>query len=144
MRDVSMPFTLNMFYFCDPDGHTQYVQNPAALPVDDRTPKICTVFLRNITCDGISAVVLAAAGLPESPIGEIRMEHVLARFLPAGQRVPRIPLMRDNCPEMSGRGILVENADRILLRDVEILGSGDSGPEVTGVKNIVLDQTRFA
>ena len=144
MRDVSMPFTLNMFYFCDPDGHTQYVQNPAALPVDDRTPKIGTVFLRNITCDGISAVVLAAAGLPESPIGEIRMEHVLARFLPAGQRVPRIPLMRDNCPEMSGRGILVENADRMLLRDVEILGSRDTGPEVTGVKNIVLDQTRFA
>lgn len=144
MQNVAMPFTLNMFYFCDPDGHTQYVQNPSALPVDERTPKIGTVLLRNITCDGVDAVVLAAAGLPESPIGEIRMEHVRARFLPKEQQVPRIPLMRDSCPEMSGRGILVENADSVLLRDVEILGSRDAAPEVTGVENIVLDQTRFA
>lgn len=144
MRDVAMPFTINMFYFCDPDGHTSYVQDPDALPVDERTPKIGSVLLRNITCTGTDAVVLAAAGLPESPIGDIRMEHVRAEFLPPEQQLPRVPLMRDNCPEMAGRGILVENAERVLLRDVEVLGSQDTEPELTGVKNIVLDQTRFA
>ncbi|MGN1024440.1 MAG: glycoside hydrolase family 28 protein [Lachnospiraceae bacterium] len=144
MNDVAMPFTINMFYFCDPDGHTEYVQDPSALPVDERTPKIGEVLFRNITCTGADAVILAAAGLPESPIGEIRMEHIKAAFLPEEKMVPLVPLMRDNCPKMAGRGILVENADRVILRDVEVKGSHDTAPELTGVKNAILDQTRFA
>ena len=30
MDRVHMPLTVNMFYFCDPDGHSDYVQNQEA------------------------------------------------------------------------------------------------------------------
>ena len=39
MRGVKAPFVINMFYFCDPDGHGPYVQCRDALPVDEYTPK---------------------------------------------------------------------------------------------------------
>ena len=35
---VKAPFVINMFYFCDPDGHGPYVQCRDALPVDEYTP----------------------------------------------------------------------------------------------------------
>ena len=37
MDRVHMPLTVNMFYFCDPDGHSDYVQNQEARPVDEMT-----------------------------------------------------------------------------------------------------------
>ena len=38
MDDVLTPLVINMFYFCDPDGHTEYVYSKEKLPVDERTP----------------------------------------------------------------------------------------------------------
>ena len=40
MDHVMTPFVVNCFYYCDPDGHTDYVQTKEALPVDERTPEI--------------------------------------------------------------------------------------------------------
>ncbi len=39
MRGVKAPFVINMFYFCDPDGHSPYVQCREAMPVDEYTPR---------------------------------------------------------------------------------------------------------
>ena len=67
-----MPFTFNMFYFCDPDGHSDYVQNQSFHPVDDKTPTIGTIRAENITCTGADACMLVAYGLPERYIENIR------------------------------------------------------------------------
>lgn len=39
MDHVMTPFTANAFYFCDPDGKTEYVQSREKYPVDARTPR---------------------------------------------------------------------------------------------------------
>ena len=38
MQNVKTPFVVNMFYFCDPDGKSEYVWSKKRLPIDDRTP----------------------------------------------------------------------------------------------------------
>ena len=40
MDNVMTPFVVNSFYFCDPDGKTEYVGTKKPLPVDRRTPSI--------------------------------------------------------------------------------------------------------
>ncbi|MFR9067631.1 MAG: glycoside hydrolase family 28 protein, partial [Faecalibacterium prausnitzii] len=41
-------FVINMFYFCDPDGHGPYVQCREPMPVDEYTPKLGSLTMENI------------------------------------------------------------------------------------------------
>jgi polygalacturonase len=136
MNGVHMPFTVNMFYFCDPDGHSDYVQNQEPAPVDEMTPAIGSITGRNINCKGVSACVLCAVGLPERPIGKLTFENIKASFLPENERVPERPVMMDNFDEMSGRGIYAKNVEELVLNNVEIKGSVDTEPEMINVGNV--------
>ena len=144
MNGVHMPFTVNMFYFCDPDGHTDYVQSQEPAPVTEMTPSIGTISGRNITCKGVSACVLCAVGLPESPIGRLFFENIRAEFLPESERIPERPVMMDNFDEMSGRSIYAKNVEELLLKDMEIIGSSDSEPELLGVGNPKMDGVNYS
>ncbi len=135
MNGVHMPFTVNMFYFCDPDGHSDYVQNQAPAPVDEMTPVIGSIKGRNIVCEGVSACVLCAVGLPESTIKELDFENIKVNFLPESERTPDRPVMMDNFDYMSGRSIYAKNVDKLVLKNVEINGSADKEPELENVKD---------
>ena len=143
MVGVHMPFTVNMFYFCDPDGHSDYVQNQAPAPVDEMTPAIGLIAGKDISCKDASACVLCAVGLPESAIGELRFENIRASFLPEDKRVPERPVMMDNFDEMSGRSIYVKNAKKLVLKSVEIVGSVDDAPELINVEDKELDSVKY-
>ena len=112
-----MPFTINMFYFCDPDGHSDYVQNQSFHPVDDKTPTIGTIRAENITCTGADACMLVAYGLPERYIENIVLKNI----------------MMDHFPEMTGRAIYARNVKRLTLENVEITGSDDTEPVLQDV-----------
>ncbi len=144
MDGVHMPFTVNMFYFCDPDGHSDYVQNQAPAPVDEMTPYIGSITGRNISCKGVSACMLCAFGLPESKIGRLDFENIKASYLPGDQRVPERPIMMDNFDEMSGRSIFAKNVKELVLKNVTIEGSTDSEPEMTEVDKAVLEGIKYA
>ena len=143
MNGVHMPFTVNMFYFCDPDGHSDYVQNQNPAPVDEMTPVIGSITGRNIKCEGVSACVLCAVGLPERPIGELRFENITASFLPESERVPERPVMMDNFDEMSGRSVYAKNVKSFVLKNVTIRGSVDKEPEFYGVESSDLDNVKY-
>ena len=128
-----MPFTFNMFYFCDPDGHSQYVQDQNPRPVDEKTPEIGTVRAENITCSGVDACVLVAYGLPEKYIGEIIIRNIKASFLPKEDRVPQQTIMMDNFEKMTGRSVYARNVKHLVLENVEIEGSEETGPEIIDV-----------
>ena len=59
MRHVLTPFVINMFYFCDPDGKSDYVQSHEPLPLDDATPRLGSLTMENITATDAS---MQAAG----------------------------------------------------------------------------------
>ena len=143
MKGVHMPFTVNMFYFCDPDGHSDYVQNQNPAKVDEMTPIIGTIAGRNINCTGAHACVLCAVGLPERPIGKLLFENINVEFLPEGERVPETPVMMDNFDKMSGRSIYAKNVDELVLKNVVIKGSVDKEPELINVAKSQLDEVSF-
>ncbi|HBP24286.1 MAG TPA: polygalacturonase [Oribacterium sp.] len=133
MKNVHMPFTFNMFYFCDPDGHSDYVQNQSFHPVDDRTPTIGTIRAENIVCTGVDACMLVAYGLPERYIEHIALKNITATFLPKTERSPRQTIMMDNFPAMTGRSIYARNVKRLSLENIEITGSDDTEPVLQDV-----------
>lgn len=143
MNGVHMPFTVNMFYFCDPDGHSDYVQNQNPAPVDEMTPVIGSITGRNINCKGASACILCAFGLPERPIGLLTFENIKASFLPESERIPERPVMMDNFDEMSGRSVFARNVKKLVLKNVEISGSADNEPELIDVEEQELEGVSY-
>ena len=144
MEKVLMPVTLNMFYFCDPDGHTEYVQGQYFMPVDYRTPRIGSLTLRNIECTDVNASFVCAYGLPEAPIERISLENVKVTFLPEEERVPMRPIMMDNFPKMSGKSMFVKNVRELSCQNVTITGSEDEAPEMDACERVDLKGLSFS
>lgn len=140
MNRVKMPFCVNMFYFCDPDGHSEYCQCKEALPVDDLTPEIRDITARNITCAGVDVSLLAAYGLPEKKAGCITLENIKADYLPETERTPAVPIMMDGLEEMSGAGIFARNVEKLVLKNVHLSGCADTGPDVQGIGEMITGQ----
>ena len=122
MRSVPMPVTVNMFYYCDPDGHSEEVQDRAAHPVTERTPRIGTIEVRDVVCTGVNASLLCAYGIPEMPVECIVLEHVKASFLPKEERTPYIPVMMDGLDPMEGVGFYMQNVRKAVLEDIRLEG----------------------
>ena len=57
MRGVKAPFVINMFYFCDPDGHGPYVQCRDAMPVDEYTPKLGSLTMADASLEILKRTV---------------------------------------------------------------------------------------
>ncbi len=143
MSGVLMPFTVNMFYFCDPDGHTDYVQSEEPMSVDDLTPVIGRIIARDIECTDVHASLLCAVGLPEAPIGELTIERVQATFAPVSSRRKERPVMTDNFEPVSGKSIHARNVRKLVLRDITVTGEEVEEPELSGVDESVTEGLVF-
>ena len=73
MDNVLTPLVINMFYFCDPDGKTEYVWSKEKLPVDDRTPYLGKFTFNNIKAINCEVCSGYFYGLPEMPIQQINI-----------------------------------------------------------------------
>jgi polygalacturonase len=143
MNRVHMAMTVNMFYFCDPDGHSDYVQDQEPHPVDDRTPVIGPIVIRDVTVTGADASFVCAYGLPERPIEKIELENISVEFLPEEERTPQVPVMMDNFPKLSGRSIYLRNVKEVILKDLTIAGAADTEPELIGVESIRTENLQY-
>jgi hypothetical protein len=122
-----------MFYFCDPDGHSEYVQDQGPRPVDDKTPLIGSVTAENIVAKGADQCMLVAYGLPERFIERIVFKNIKVSFLPKEARKPGQTIMMDDFPEMTGKSIYARNVKHLVVENVEISDCDDSGPELIDV-----------
>ena len=114
-----MPLTVNMFYFCDPDGHTEYVQSQEECPVDYRTPRVGSITIKDVECTGVDASFVCAVGLPEAPVEKISLENINVSYLEEDKRIPQRPVMMDGFPEMSGRSIYLKNVNELEIPKIE-------------------------
>lgn len=120
MDGVKIPFAVNSFYFCDPDGKTDYVQNRGELPADERTPVIKHIVLKDIDVVNCHAQAAFFMGLPESKIEEIEMQNIRIRF--SVNPVPYMPEMLCGVSEAKAAGIYACNIKRLVLGNLTIVG----------------------
>ena len=135
-----MPVTVNMFYFCDPDGHSDYVQDQNPRPVDELTPTIGSITLEHVSIHNADAVIACIYGLPEQPIRQVRIHDLTADFLPAEKRQQREVLMMDHLEPISGIPFWIKNLEQLELSDSTV--SGGAGEPVieaerTEIRNVI-------
>jgi hypothetical protein len=144
MEKVNMPVTVNMHYFCDPDGHSCYVQSQEWMEKDYRTPSIGTITLRNAECRDVSTSLVCACGLPESPIGEITLENVTASFIPEAERKPAVPVMMDGFEPVSGESLWLKNVETLNVNGLSIQGEAVHDPVLNGAVHTKIENAEIS
>ncbi|WP_235062537.1 glycoside hydrolase family 28 protein [Thermoanaerobacterium aotearoense] len=121
MEGVLTPFTINSFYFCDADGKTEYVWSKEKLPVDDRTPYVGNIYLKNITCIDAHVAAGYMYGLPERKIERVDMENIYVSFDLNAK--PDYPEMLSFVEEMCRNGFYLNNIKNLRLKNVVVEGA---------------------
>lgn len=136
MDQVRTPFVINSFYFCDPDGISEYVRTKEALPVDDRTPWIKRLTFRDIEAVNCHAAAAWMYGLPERKISRVEMERIFISFAPDAEEGQ--PAMMENCSAKTcRRGIYANNIEELVLRDVKVEGQRGQAIETEHIGHII-------
>ena len=126
MENVMCPFVINMYYFCDPDGHDEIVWSKLPQPIDDGTPYLGSFYFKDIQCTDCEWAAGYFYGLPEQPVGSVTLENVSFTVKPDaswGQ-----PAMMDFVPEERKRGLFFNCVKKVCLKNVSV--SGQAGDEV--------------
>lgn len=118
MDKVLTPFTANMFYFCDPDGKTEYVWSKEKLPIDDRTPYLGKFTFKNIKATNSEYAAGYFYGLPEMPIEAINIidsEIEMKEGASSGH-----PVMMTDAETCSQQGFIFRNVKNVYLKNVTL------------------------
>ncbi|EPX75473.1 glycoside hydrolase family 88 protein [Salipiger mucosus] len=131
MRDVVMDgvltaFTANGHYFCDPDGHADWVQDRAPAPVSKLTPRVGRIEVSGVTVSNLSHALGAFLGLAEAPFGPILLDGVKLMSHDPGAH-PEPPLMADGVAALRHAGIFAENTE-VDAPDHEVSPDLSEGP----------------
>ncbi len=126
MENVGAPFTVNCLYFCDPDGHSAWVQSREPAPVDDSTPYVGDITFRNITVEGCGACAGYLLGLPEQPVERLTLENCSFTFNPDAK--PMAPVMAEGIQPCLNQGLVASYVKELVYRDVRM--EGQQGPEM--------------
>lgn len=120
MDNVMTPFVVNSFYFCDPDGKTEYVASKTPLPVDERTPSIKRLTFKNIKATNCHVAATYIYGLPEAKIEKLTFENVHVSY--AKDAKPGVAAMMLGCDEACRQGMITGNVKELILKNVNIEG----------------------
>lgn len=128
MRGVGVPFVVNAFYWCDPDGKSLEVGDRHARPVDTGTPTLGRFELTDIVSEGTRFSAGFVLGLPERPIQSITLDRYTVHF--DADAVPGEPDMAEGIVPVARQGFLVQNVASLVCTDVSL--DGAEGPAWLG------------
>ena len=113
MEGVKMPLVVNCMYFCDPDGHSAWVQSRDPRPVDDTTPTIGSIVFERVRATGCLACAGYILGLPERPVRSVTVRDSVFDFVE--NAAPLVPAMAENVPAVHNQGIIAR-----FIRDLTV------------------------
>ncbi len=130
MDNVMAPLVMNMYYFCDPDGHEEIVWSKEPHPVDDTTPYLGRFVFRDMDCTDCEWAAGYFYGLMEQPIGSVTIENVNFTFKEDAES--GFPAMMDFIDEECKRGLYFNGVKQVVLKNVTM--SGQDGDRLITIK----------
>ena len=121
MDRVGTAFAVNSFYSCNPDGQTSYPSDLQFVPVDDATPTLRNICLRDVLSENTTHSAGYVLGLPERPLQGLTIERYRVRFDPAA--APGVFERAEGMQPVVRSGLLLSNARDTHLDAVDIQGS---------------------
>jgi len=134
MDHVMTPLVVNSFYFCDPDGHTSYVQSRETYPVDERTPQIKNLTFEDMVCTNCHVRAAYFEGLPEQKIEKIRMKNIKISY--AEDAKCGVAAMSEGVEACSKQGLFASNIHELIMENVKIIGQDGEEVELHNVDNM--------
>jgi polygalacturonase len=119
MRDVNVPFTMNLYYNVYAHGDA-FVTDKGPRPVDGGTPRVRRIGFSDITAEDAHYAAAYLYGLPEMPIEDVSFRDVTVRMSPDARR--GLPEHIDDEHPMSRAGFIARNVRRLHLEGVEVSG----------------------
>ena len=120
MDGVKMPLIVNSMYFCDPDGHSEWVQSREKKPVDETTPRIGEIRFEQVEATDCKACAGYVLGLPEQPAEHIALKDSSFTFDPEAEAL--VPVMAEQVEKCRCRGLILKNVRKITLDNVRYEG----------------------
>ena len=137
MENVMTPLVMNMYYFCDPDGHEEIVWSKEPHPIDDGTPYLGSFLFRDMECTDCEWAAGYFYGLTEQPIGHVAIENVSFTFKEDASS--GMPAMMDYIDPECRRGLYFNCVKKVSLKNVTM--SGQNGDRLTTIQvDEVIDQ----
>ena len=137
MDNVMVPLVMNMYYFCDPDGHEEIVWSKEYHPVDDSTPYLGAFLFRDMECNDCEWAAGYFYGLTEQPIDSVTIENV--RFSFKEDASSGYPAMMDYIGKECKRGLYFNRVKKVTLKNVTM--SGQNGDRLITINvDEVIDQ----
>ena len=136
MEKVLAPLVINNFYYCDPDGHSEYVRTKEKLPVDDRTPYIGKLVFEDIVSNNSEFAAGFFYGLPEQPIEELVLKNCHFNFAQdarAGQTA-----MMDDIPQYCKAGLIFNHVKAVELENIILNGIEGEPVTLNDVEKVVM------
>jgi polygalacturonase len=119
MREVLLPFTVNLFYNAYRKGDP-VVTDKRPRPVDTGTPRVRRIRFGEITADDAEYAAAFLYGLPEMPIEDVSFRDVSITMSPnASEGAPR---NFDDIAPMRRAGFIARNVRGLQLEGVEVSG----------------------
>ena len=134
MIGVKTPLVVNAMYFCDPDGHTAFVQSREAQPVTDGTPTVGSIVYERVEATDCAGCVAYILGLPERPVEQITLRDCSFTF--ARDPGPMLPAMAEGVEECAGRGIIASYVKHLHLENVKAEGLSGERMELESVEEV--------
>ena len=120
MDNVMTPLVINMYYYCDPDGKTEYVWSKEKLPVDDGTPYMGNFTFRDIQATDCEWAAGFFYGLPEMPVESVTIENMNFTFKQDASS--GCPAMMSFLEPMSKKGLYFNCVKKVHLKNVTVTG----------------------
>lgn len=120
MEDVKHCFVINMYYYCDPDGMSDYVRNKDVEIKDDFTPTISNIFVEKIHATNIIGSAIFIYGLPESKVSNINISDSVFEF--SDKRINEVPAMMEDFDIIENLGILIKFGENITFSNNSFKG----------------------
>jgi len=134
MDNVKVPLTINMFYKCDPDGGSEYVQTKKPQPVDERTPYLGSFTFKDMECTDCEWAAGYFYGLPEMPVGSVTLQNVSFTYKEDAES--GAPAMMVDPEEVKKAGLVFYNVKHVKLENVSLEGQDGDRIRQEGVDEI--------
>lgn len=135
LDNVMTPLVVNSFYFCDPDGKTDYVQSREVYPVDERTPVVKKMVFENMECTNCHVAAAFFDGLPEQKIEELVLRNISISY--AENPKADVPAMSNGVPVSTKRGIFARNVSKLIMENVTVEGQDGEAIELLDVDEVI-------
>jgi len=137
MEKVLAPLVVNSFYFCDPDGRSEYVKTKEKLPIDARTPYIGKLVFEGIESENSEMSAGFFYGLPEQPIEELVLKNCDFTFAESAKA--GYPAMMDDIPTYCKAGLIFNHVKSVTMDNVKFCGIIGETVTLNDVDKVVMN-----